>query len=129
MNKHAGSTLDSLFDEMGELEEVNARAAKKILAIQAERRMKDLGLTTTTLARRMHTSRNQIHRILDQGDAGITLKMLFRLGEALGVPLKVGFDVAAVGAPRRLRRTSTGSVLGRKTRSRPRRGRHQEVRA
>lgn len=57
--------------------------------------MKELGLTTTTLAKGMHTSRNQIHRILDQGDAGMTLKMLFRLGEALGVPVTVGR-----GAPR-----------------------------
>src|SRR5207244_6958100 len=78
MNKHDGSTLDSLFEELGEMEEVNARAAKKILAIQVERRMKDLGLTTTTLAKRMHTSRNQIHRVLDQQDAGITLRVLLR---------------------------------------------------
>jgi antitoxin HicB len=91
MNKHNGSTLDSLFEELGELEEVNARAAKKILAVETERRMKKLGLTTTTLAQRMGTSRNQIHRILDEKDAGITLKMLFRLAGALEMPLRLGF--------------------------------------
>lgn len=71
-NKHTGSTLDSLFEELGELEEVNALAAKKILALQTERRMKELGLTITTLAALMGTSRNQVHRLLDQGDAGIS---------------------------------------------------------
>jgi antitoxin HicB len=113
MKKHDGSTLDSLFEELGELEEVNARAAKKILAIETERRMKTLGLSTTTLAQRMHTSRNQIHRILDEGDAGITLKMLFRLASALGVPLQVGFGPPASrgrrrGPPQKSRRVRLG---------------------
>jgi transcriptional regulator with XRE-family HTH domain len=106
MNKHDGSTLDSLFEELGELEEVNARAAKKILAVEIERRMKQLGMTTTALAARMHTSRNQIHRILDERDAGITLKMLFRLASALGMPLRIAF-----GAPGAVR------VKGRRTRA------------
>jgi hypothetical protein len=39
MNKHHGSTLDDLLDELGEREEVEALAAKRILAVQAERRM------------------------------------------------------------------------------------------
>ena len=93
MNRHQGSTLDSLFDELGEREEVDALAAKKILAVQASRRMKELGLTTTRLAQRMRTSRNQVLRCLDEKDAGITLKMLFRLSRALEAPLRV--DLAA----------------------------------
>jgi antitoxin component HigA of HigAB toxin-antitoxin module len=76
------------------LVQVNALAAKKILALQTERRMKELGLTTTTLAARMGTSRNQVHRVLDQDDAGITLKVLFRLSKALQMPLRVAFDEA-----------------------------------
>ena len=110
-NKHVGSTLDSLFEELGELEEVNALAAKKILSLQTERRMKELGLTTTTLAARMGTSRNQVHRMLDEDDAGITLKVLFRLSKALQMPLRVAFDEAPVsrrGVPRRARTTAHG---------------------
>jgi antitoxin component HigA of HigAB toxin-antitoxin module len=103
MSKHVGSTLDSLFEELGELEEVNALAAKKILAVQTERRMKELGLTTTTLAARMGTSRNQVHRVLDQNDAGITLKVLFRLSKALRMPLRVAFDEAPAAARRATR--------------------------
>jgi hypothetical protein len=56
MNKRDGSTLDSLFEELSELEEINAWAAKKILAIETERRMKKLGLSTTDLAQRIGTS-------------------------------------------------------------------------
>lgn len=96
MNKHEGSTLESFFEELGELEEIKARAAKKILAIQAERRMKELGLSTTVLASQMRTSRNQVHRILDQEDAGITLKMLFRLARVLRMPLVITFGGPAV---------------------------------
>jgi antitoxin HicB len=122
MSKHDGSTLDSLFEELGELEEVNARAAKKILAIETGRRMKKLGLTTTALAERMRTSRNQIHRILDEEDAGITLKMLFRLAEALGMPLRLGF-----GPPRgsERNRTAGGTAKRRGAQS----GRGVEARA
>lgn len=100
MNKHDGSTLDSLFEELGELEEVNARAAKKVIAIEAQRRMKQLGLTTTALAERMRTSRNQVHRILDERDEGITLKMLFRLAGALELPLRIGLGAPASTRPR-----------------------------
>ncbi|MFI5298861.1 MAG: Fis family transcriptional regulator [Polyangiales bacterium] len=99
MNKHYGSTLDDLLDELGEREEVEALAAKRVLAIQTERRMTELGLSTTTLAVKMRTSRNQILRILDKDDAGITLKMLFRLSEAIDLPLRLAFE-----APKKSRR-------------------------
>jgi hypothetical protein len=91
-SRHHGSTLESLLDELGEREQVEALAAKKLLAIDAERRMKELGLNRTTLAKRMRTSRNQVLRCLDEHDAGITLKMLFRLAAALEVPLTVALD-------------------------------------
>jgi transcriptional regulator with XRE-family HTH domain len=112
MNKHEGSTLESLFEELGELEEVEARAAKKALSIQAERRMKELGLSTTVLASRMRTSRNQVHRILDQEDAGITLKMLFRLAEALQLPLVIRLGAGRKRAPQRVPRRGTASRPG-----------------
>jgi len=107
MNKHHGSTLDDLLDELGEREEVEALAAKRILAVQAERRMSELGLSTTTLAARMHTSRNQILRILDKEDAGITLKMLFRLSRALDLPLRLAFDMPKAARREVLRRPRT----------------------
>jgi hypothetical protein len=96
-NKHIGPSLDSFFEETGELDEINARAAKKVLAIDIARGMKRLGLTPTTLAQRMGTGRNQIYRILDGEDAGITLKVLFRLSAVLGMPLQLRFSPPSRG--------------------------------
>ena len=45
VNKHEGSTLESLFEELGELEEVKARAAGNVLGIQAKRRNNDLDIS------------------------------------------------------------------------------------
>jgi hypothetical protein len=55
----------------------------------------------------MHTSRNQILRILDKEDAGITLKMLFRLSLALDLPLRVAFDRPKAARRRVIRRART----------------------
>jgi hypothetical protein len=49
MHEHRGTTLDSLFEELGESEEVAALAAKKILAVQASRRMVDLSLRSRSV--------------------------------------------------------------------------------
>lgn len=92
MNEHHGSTLSSLFDELGERPEVEALAAKKTLAIQIGKRMKVLGLTAGRLATRMGTSRAQVQRILDANEAGITLKVLTRLAEALEGRLHIEFE-------------------------------------
>jgi antitoxin HicB len=94
-NKHHGSTLQSLFEELGELEEVRAMAAKRVLAMDVERRMKKLGLTTTTLAERMGTSRSQVHRILNEDDTGVTLRVLLRLADVLGMKLQIGLEPSA----------------------------------
>lgn len=117
MNKHHGSSLDSLFDELGEREEVEALAAKKILAVQAEKRRKELNLSMTRLAERMGTSRNQVLRVLDGEDAGITLKMLFRLSRALGMPLHVSF--ASPPAPVVKKKRKVVSARGSSLRSSP----------
>ena len=117
MNKHYGSTLDSLLEELGELEEVSAMAAKKVLAINVERRMNELGLTTKELAKRMGTSRSQVHRILNEDDTGVTLKMLARLAKVLGMQLHVRLGTEGTEADRRRSQTA---VAERSTRSTPR---------
>src|SRR6185295_15933189 len=92
MKRTHGSSLDSLFDELGERAIVDSLATKKILALQAARRMRELKLSKARLARRMSTSRNQVLRILSPDEAGITLKVLFRLSHALGMRLRVGLE-------------------------------------
>lgn len=87
MNKHIGSTLESLFEEMGELEDVELLTQKKLLANKVQRAMERKKLTQTGLARAMSTSRTVVHRLLDPHDTGITLSTIARASKALGVRL------------------------------------------
>lgn len=87
MNKHVGSTLESFFEELGELEEVELLTQKKLLADKIQRAMERKKLTQTDLARAMSTSRTVVHRLLDPRDTGITLSTIARASKALGVRL------------------------------------------
>lgn len=87
MNKHVGSTLESFFEEMGELEEVELLTQKKLLADKIQRAMERKKLTQTDLARAMSTSRTVVHRLLDPRDTGTTLSTIARASKALGVRL------------------------------------------
>jgi|GEM_PF-5771621 len=91
MTKFAAGTLDALFDELGELDEVNVRALKRGIAYTARNEMRVRGISASELARRMGTSRAQIARVLDDDDASITLDTLVRLGSALGLEAAVEF--------------------------------------
>jgi DNA-binding Xre family transcriptional regulator len=85
--KHIGSTLDSLFEELGEAEEVHLLTQKKLLAAKLERAMVKKGLTKTALAEAMHTSRTLVHRLLDPTDTGVTFATLCRASSVLGVKI------------------------------------------
>ncbi len=87
MNKHVGSTLESFFEEMGELEDVELLTQKKLLADKIQQAMARKKLTQTDLARAMATSRTVVHRLLDPHDTGITLSTIARASKALGVRL------------------------------------------
>ena len=86
-NKHVGSMLDSLFEELGETEEVGLLRQKKLLAAKVEQAMTKKKLTKTGLAEAMHTSRTVVHRLLDPKDTGVTLATLWKASRALGVKL------------------------------------------
>ena len=60
-----GSSFDDYLKEEGIYEEVTARAIKRVIARQLDALMHDQGLTKTTLAKRMKTSRAQLDRLLD----------------------------------------------------------------
>lgn len=86
-NKHRGSSLESLFEELGEAEEVHALAQKKVLAIRIQKAMQARDMTQTELARRMKTSRTVVHRLLDPSDTGVTLTTIAKASKALRVKL------------------------------------------
>ena len=93
-NAHIGSTLDDLLSEDGVLEEVSARAIKRVIAWQLLEAMKAQGITKTVMAHRMHTSRSMLDRLLNETDTGLTIDTLSRAAQALGYRVKVELAAA-----------------------------------
>jgi antitoxin HicB len=84
-----GSTLDDLLRADGTLDEVNAAALKRVIALQIEDEMRRRKITKSALARRMHTSRMAVDRLLDTTNGSVTLSTLGRAASALGRRLSV----------------------------------------
>lgn len=89
MNGHTGSSFDEFLEEEGILEEVTARALKRLLALQIQDVLDERQLTKVSLARKLHTSRSQLDRLLDPDNTTITLDSLSRLANAVGKQLRV----------------------------------------
>ncbi|HWS40239.1 MAG TPA: XRE family transcriptional regulator [Arenimonas sp.] len=92
-NPHIGSSFDAFLAEDGQLDEATAVAVKRVIAWQIEQAMQAAGLNKSTLAKRMHTSRTVVDRILDSEDTGLTLDTMTRAATALG--FRVKFDLVA----------------------------------
>jgi antitoxin HicB len=87
-NKHRGSSFDDFLKEEGIYEECNAEAIKRVLSFQLEKELKKQKLTKTQLAKRMHTSRAAVNRILDP-ERTCSLKSLAMAVSALGKQLEI----------------------------------------
>ena len=66
------------------LESSTAVALKRVIAWQIDQEMKAQKLTKTELAKRMHTSRAALNRLLDENDSSITLTTLASAAAVLG---------------------------------------------
>ena len=82
--KNIGSSFDDFLKEEAMLEEVTAVAMKRMIAWQIAQEMKAQQLTKTALAKRMHTSRAALNRLLDENDSSLTLTTLASAAAALG---------------------------------------------
>ena len=89
MNRYTGSDFDEFLKEEGILEEVTARAHKRLLALQLDEAMEQSRITKTQLAEKLQTSRSQLDRLLDPDNTAVTLDSLERLARAVGRELKV----------------------------------------
>lgn len=116
-NKHIGSTLESLFDELGEGEEFRLVAQKKAFVIAAEQRMAVLEMSKNALAKRMRTSRPAIDRLLDPNHTSLTFASLNRATRALGLDFSLAFFEAKPRKPRRTPRKNQSGRRVRKVRS------------
>jgi DNA-binding Xre family transcriptional regulator len=83
MNPHTGSNLDDFLQKEGILDEVTARAHKRLLALQLEDAMRLRKMTKTELAGKLNTSRSQLDLLLDPDNTGITLESLERIARQL----------------------------------------------
>ena len=99
MNKHLGSDMRSLFDELEETEALDALTQKKLIVEQLRARMECTQMTSAALAKAMKTSRSTVHRLLDPAEKGVTLETLASASHALGLEFTVSFR--AKGAPKK----------------------------
>lgn len=97
MNEHIGSDFDDLLAEDGNREEVTAAAMKRVIAWQLAEAMKARQISKTEMAKRMHTSRMVINRLLDANDTSVTLATLARASVAVGVPMRFELETSEVG--------------------------------
>ena len=82
--KHIGTDFDDFLAEEAMLQETKAVAIKRVIAWQIAQEMQTQHLTKTALAKKMHTSRTALNRLLDENDASLTLTTLVSAAAALG---------------------------------------------
>jgi antitoxin HicB len=87
--KNIGSTFDSLLREEGLYEDVSAMAIKRVVARQVEAAMQQKGLTKAEMARRMHTSRAALDRLLDPDNGAVTLSTLQKAAIVVGREIRL----------------------------------------
>ncbi len=82
--KNIGSAFDSWLRDEGLYEKVSATAIKRVIARQLEAAMRQKGLTKVEMARRMHTSRAALDRLLDPESDAVTLGTLQKAAAVFG---------------------------------------------
>lgn len=82
--KNIGSSFDDFLEEQAMLGDATAVAIKRVIAWQIAEEMKHQKITKTELAKRMHTSRAALNRLLDEEDTSLTLTTLASAAAALG---------------------------------------------
>ena len=82
--KNIGSSFDDFLKEEALLDEASALAIKRVIAWQIDQEMKAQNLTKTEMARKMHTSRAALNRLLDATDTSLTLTTLSSAASVLG---------------------------------------------
>lgn len=82
--KHVGSKFEDFLAEDGILEECRAAAIKFMLAAELQKAMQQQHISKSEMAKRLHTSRTGIDRLLDPANTSVTLNTLARVATVLG---------------------------------------------
>jgi antitoxin HicB len=88
-NPHLGSSLDSFLEEEGLLDDAEAVAIKRAIALQLSDILTSARLSKSEAAGRLKTSRAAVDRLLDPNNTSVTLLTLNRAARALGRRLKI----------------------------------------
>jgi antitoxin HicB len=88
-NPHFGSSLEDFLAAEGLLEEATEHAIKAVIAWQLKTTMDEQHITKAALARKLHTSRSQIDRVLDPNNEDVTVSTLRKVAGAIGQKLKL----------------------------------------
>lgn len=91
-NPHHGSSFDDFLIEEGMFEEVQAAAIKKVLAAALERYMSEHSISKTAMAKKIHSSRAFLDKVLDESNTSITLATMCRVASAMGKRINFGFE-------------------------------------
>ena len=86
---HIGSDFEDFLREEGRLEEATALALKRVLAWEFQQAMTKAKVSQSEMARRMHTSRAVVRRLLDKNDPSITLSTISKAATVLGKNLRL----------------------------------------
>ncbi|CAM3680290.1 helix-turn-helix domain-containing protein [Polynucleobacter antarcticus] len=92
--KHIGSNFDDFLKEESQFENATAVAVKRVIAWQIEQEMEKQKLTKTLMAKKMHTSRAALNRLLDESDTSLTLVTLASAAAALGKSIQFKLKAA-----------------------------------
>ncbi|MCG8344049.1 MAG: helix-turn-helix domain-containing protein [Chlorobiales bacterium] len=90
--KNIGSSFDVFLEEEAILDETTAVAIKRVIAWQIDQEMKAQKLTKSAMAKKMHTSRSALNRLLDENDTSLTLTTLSRAASVLGKKFRIELE-------------------------------------
>jgi predicted XRE-type DNA-binding protein len=82
--KHLGSKFEDLLAEDGILEECRASAIKFKIARELAKAMNEQNISKAEIAKRLHTSRTGVDRLLDPENTSITLKTMAKVASLVG---------------------------------------------
>lgn len=87
-NRHLGSALDDVLAQRGMLEEVKIAAIKRVITLEIADEMRRRHITKSEMAKRMHTSRAMLDRVLDP-EKESTLGSIAMAARAVGKRLQL----------------------------------------
>jgi len=91
-HKHKGTTVDSFLEEEGLLDDAEAVAIKRVIAYELETTMRKSRFSKTKMAKKMHTSRSALDRLLDPENTSITLNTLVRAAHVLDKKINISIS-------------------------------------